>query len=132
MTDRTQTRVEKEPGNGPAARSATKERLIVLRRILALFCLIAAAWTVLVARTGGFRVYLGAIRVSSRDVWNPLAFAALSGAAVWALSAWLGSRGSLHEEWAWWKRLGSAAFALSATGFAGPAIARAREPARSY
>jgi hypothetical protein len=46
-------------------------------------------------------------------VWNPLAFAALSGAAVWALSAWLGSRGSLHEEWAWWKRLGSASSALA-------------------
>ena len=29
-------------------------------------------------------------------------------AAVWALSARLGSRGSLHEEWSWWKRLGSA------------------------
>ena len=72
-----------------------------------------AAWTVLVVLTGGFRVYLGSIRVSSRDVWNPLAIASLSGAAVWALSAWLGSRGSLHEEWSWWKRLGSAVPALA-------------------
>jgi hypothetical protein len=31
---------------------------------------------------------------------------------VWALSAWLGGRHWLREEWVWWKRLGSAAPAL--------------------
>jgi hypothetical protein len=72
-------------------------------------CVVAAAWATAVALTGGFRFHLGSIRISSRGVWNPLAIAALSAVAVWLLSARLGSRGSLREEWSWWKRLGSAA-----------------------
>ena len=86
----------------------------MLRRVLALLCLLAAGWTVLVALTGGFRVYLGSVRISSRDVWNPLATTAICGGAVWALSVWLGTRGSLHQEWSWWKRLAAAAPALAA------------------
>jgi hypothetical protein len=87
--------------------------LLVLRRVLAVLCLVAAAWAVAVALTGGFRVHLGSIRFSSRGVWNPLAIASLSAVAVWALSARLGSRGSLRDEWSWWKGLGSAAPAWS-------------------
>jgi hypothetical protein len=70
---------------------------------------VAAAWAAGVALTGGFRFHLGSIRVSSRSVWNPVAIASLSALAVWALSARLGRRGSLREEWSRWKRLGSAA-----------------------
>ena len=59
------------------------------------------------ALTGGFRVHLGSNANNvARGVWNPLAIAALGAVAVWLLSARLGSRGSLREEWSWWKRLG--------------------------
>lgn len=66
----------------------------------------------MVALTGGFRVHLGSIRVSSRGVWNPVAIAALSALGVSALSARLGSRGALREEWSQWKRLGFAGLAF--------------------
>jgi hypothetical protein len=84
----------------------------VLRRILAVLCAVAAAWAAVVALTGGFRVHLGSIRVSSRSVWNPLAIASLSAVAVWAMSARMSRRSSLREEWSWWTRLGFAGHAL--------------------
>jgi hypothetical protein len=86
--------------------------LVVLRRLLAVLCAAAAVWAAAVALTGGFRFHLGSIRVSSRGVWNPLAIASLGAVAVWALSARLGDRGTLREEWSWWKRLGSTVPAL--------------------
>ncbi|MEO8256381.1 MAG: hypothetical protein ABI868_03460 [Acidobacteriota bacterium] len=82
--------------------------MIVLRRFLALLCVTAAAWAGLVALTGGFRLHLGSIRISSRDVWNPLVLASISAAAVWGLSRSIGRRVPLREEWAWWRQLAAA------------------------
>lgn len=75
-----------------------------LRRVLVAICVVATVWAAAVALTGGFFVRLGSIRVSSRGHLAATLTAVLSGLAVWVLSS-RGGRGTLREEWAWWKRL---------------------------
>ena len=72
-----------------------------------MLCVAAAVWAAGLELTGGFYLELGPIRLSSRRPWNAVVISLLSALAVSALSARLGSRSPLHEEWSWWQRLGS-------------------------
>ena len=67
----------------------------------------AAAWALAVELTGGFVVRYGALRFSSRNPRNPLVMAILGALASWALSSLPGVRGTLLDEWSWWRRRGT-------------------------
>jgi hypothetical protein len=79
-------------------------RLIRLRRVLLALSVVAAGWAVAVALTGGFGFRHGAFRISSRNPRNPLLLAMLGALASLGLSLLPGVRGTLLEEWSWWRR----------------------------
>jgi len=83
-------------------------RLIRLRRMLLALSVVAAGWAVAVALTGGFGFRHGAFRLSSRNPRNPLLIAVLGALASWALSLLPGVRGTLLDEWSWWRQRGIA------------------------
>ena len=67
----------------------------------------AAAWALAVELTGGFVVRYGALRFSSRNPRNPLVMTILGALASCALSSLPGVRGTLLDEWSWWRRRGT-------------------------
>jgi len=79
-------------------------RAIRLRRMLLALSVVAAGWAVAVALTGGFGFRLGAFRLSSRNPRNPLLIAMLGALASLGLSLLPGVRGTLLDEWSWWRR----------------------------
>jgi hypothetical protein len=58
-----------------------------LRRILLAVCVLAAAWTVVVAVSGGFVIRLDWVRLSSRSPRNSALLAAITGVAAWLLAS---------------------------------------------
>jgi hypothetical protein len=74
-----------------------------LARLLALLSLLALAWALVVALTGGFFVRLGPVRLSSRNPWNPLLVALAGALVVGAMSRRPEIRAVLGAEWRrWW------------------------------
>lgn len=57
-----------------------------LARIFLILAVLAALWAIAVALTGGFVLRLGAFRMASRHLQNPLAVALISGSAAWLLA----------------------------------------------
>lgn len=71
--------------SSPAARSLLSARL---RHAATALAALAAAWTAVVAATGGVALQLGAVRVSSRSAWRPaIAAVLLIAVAVWRTTA---------------------------------------------
>ncbi len=75
-----------------------------IRRALVAVALLAGLWAVIVALTGGFRVTLAGIRVSSRSTTNPMLVAFISACVVIGLSRRSGGnwRAQVHEDLRWW------------------------------
>ena len=71
------------------------------RRALLATALLAVVWVVAVAVTGGFSIQLAGLRVSSRNVRNPLLLALIAAGGVVALSG-RARRRILHEDLRWW------------------------------
>ena len=61
-------------------------RLLRLRRGLLGLTALAVLWCVAIALTGGFIFHVAGVRVSSRNVWNPLLLALVSAVAVTVLT----------------------------------------------
>jgi len=76
--------------------------LLHVRRCLLVVSVIAAAWAVTLARTGGFLIHLGPLRLSSRDASTPALIALVCALSVYALGRAPSARTSLQEEWRWW------------------------------
>ena len=88
-----------------------RDRLILLRRIVLALVGVAAAWASVVSLTGGFVVWLGPLRLSSRNPRNALLAATVCAIAVWVLSS-PRRAGPLSHEWRWWQQQARAAVAL--------------------
>ena len=75
-----------------------------IRRALVALALLAGLWAVVVALTGGFRITLAGIRVSSRSTANPMLVALISTGVVIGLSLRSGAnwRAQVHEDLRWW------------------------------
>ena len=75
-----------------------------IRRALVALALLAGLWAVVVALTGGFRITLAGIRVSSRSTANPMLVALISTCVVIGLSLRSGAnwRAQVHEDLRWW------------------------------
>ena len=65
---------------------STDHRLVRLRRGLIGVTVLAVLWCVAIALTGGFVFHIAGVRVSSRNVWNPLLLAMASAVGVIALT----------------------------------------------
>jgi hypothetical protein len=77
-----------------------------IRRALVALALLAGLWAVVVALTGGFRITLAGIRVSSRSTTNPMLVALISTSVVIGLSLRSGAnwRTQVHEDLRWWAK----------------------------
>jgi hypothetical protein len=75
-----------------------------IRRALVALALLAGLWAVVVALTGGFRLTLAGIRISSRSTTNPMLVALISTCALVGLSLRSGAnwRAQVHEDLRWW------------------------------
>jgi hypothetical protein len=75
-----------------------------IRRALVALALLAGLWAVVVALTGGFRLSLAGIRVSSRSTTNPMLVALISTCVAIGLSRRSGAnwRAQVHEDLRWW------------------------------
>ena len=75
-----------------------------IRRALVAITLVAGLWAVVVALTGGFRLTLAGIRLSSRSTTNPTLVALISTCALIGLSLRSGAnwRAEVHEDLRWW------------------------------
>jgi len=74
------------------------------RRALVALALLAGLWAVVVALTGGFRLTLAGIRISSRSTTNPMLVALISTCALVGLSLRSGAnwRAQVYEDLRWW------------------------------
>lgn len=86
-----------------------------VRRALVALAVIAGLWAVVVALTGGFRLTLAGIRVSSRSTTNPMLVAFVSTCVTIGLSLRSGANwhGRMLEDLRWWAnavRLGTKLF----------------------
>jgi hypothetical protein len=77
--------------------------LRLLRPSLRAVSLSAVAWAGLVTVTGGLRLRIGPLRLSSRQPGNAL-IVALAAAVALIATRWLDGPNALTEEWAWWRR----------------------------
>jgi hypothetical protein len=75
-----------------------------IRRAFVALALLAGLWAVVVALTGGFRLSLAGIRVSSRSTTNPMLVALISTCVVIGLSLRSGVnwRAQVYEDVRWW------------------------------
>jgi hypothetical protein len=75
-----------------------------IRRALVALALLAGLWAVVVALTGGFRLTLAGIRVSSRSTTNPMLVALISTCVTVGLSLRSGAnwRAQALEDLRWW------------------------------
>jgi hypothetical protein len=96
--------------------------LLPVRRWLLAFGLIAAAWAVTVAQTGGGVLWLGAIRLSSHDPSTPAAIALVCAVAALALRWVPAARTTFSAERTWWTHLIRRAVRVLRQPFA-PAVA---------
>jgi hypothetical protein len=100
---------------------------VLLRRVLRSILVFAMVWAVLIAATGGFQFQIGGwLRVSSRELDNPLILASAAVIALIALARLDGPNGLAHE-WGWWRRVPDAvaAWADAHRGYiaaSGPAV----------
>jgi hypothetical protein len=78
------------------------DRLLLARRYLLAVSVVAAAWALAIAQTGGGVVRLGGWRLSSRDPATPAVIALVCGLIVLALRAYPAARTTVRAEWAWW------------------------------
>jgi hypothetical protein len=72
----------------------------VLRRALLAVAMLAGLWAIVLATTGGFALSIGGVRLSSRNVRNPLLLTLLASAAAAALSRRRGT--PLMRDLRWW------------------------------
>ena len=75
-----------------------------IRRALVALAIVAGLWALVVALTGGFRLTLAGIRVSSRSATNPMLVALISTCVVIGLSLRSGAnwRAQAYEDLRWW------------------------------
>lgn len=79
----------------------TGRRATRIRRALLALAFLAVLWAGVVALTGGFAGQVAGVRVSSRNVWNPILLAIVSACAALVLS--LPTRGAaLNADVRWW------------------------------
>jgi TRAP-type C4-dicarboxylate transport system permease large subunit len=81
-------------------------RSLQIRRAFLLLTVLAAAWAVAVALTGGFFLCIGPIRFSSRNPRNAVVVAVLAAVIVGALSWRPVDRRALLDDLRWLKSLG--------------------------
>lgn len=79
----------------------TTDRATWIRRALLASALLAAVWAGFIAVTGGFATQLGGVRVSSRNIRNPILLALLSACTAVALSR-RNPRRVVDDDLRWW------------------------------
>lgn len=82
----------------------SRARLAYLYRALAALFLLAAFWATLLWLTGGFRVNLGGVRISSQRPRNAVVIALACAALMWLLTLVPDGRSALLSEWARWRQ----------------------------
>jgi hypothetical protein len=102
-----------------------------IRRAFIALVVLAGLWALMVALTGGFRVVIAGIRISSRSTANPMLLALLGACTAVGLSLRSGGnwRALLHEDLRWWwtaahlrSIFGSVLFPPTLTALAGAAF----------
>jgi len=79
-------------------------RLPYLYRVLAVLCLVAGTWAVLLWLTGGFRVDIGGIRISSQRPRNAFVISLGCAALMWLLTLLPDGRAAFLGESAHWRQ----------------------------
>ena len=82
----------------------SRARLPYLYRVLAAVCVLAAFWAALLSLTGGFRVDIGGIRISSQRPRNAVVIALVCAALMWVLTLLPDGRSALLSERARWRQ----------------------------
>ena len=78
--------------------------LAYLYRILGALCALSALWAVLLWLTGGFRVELAGLRISSQRPRNPVVISLLCAMLAWLLTFSRDGRNTFRNEWSLWRQ----------------------------
>ena len=84
----------------------SRGRLVLIRRLALVACIVASVWAIVVAFDGGFAFSIGQIPIRSRNPVNVSILALIGALTVWAISTFPAGGIPLREEWSWWKQLG--------------------------
>jgi hypothetical protein len=77
--------------------------LAYLYRFLCALCALAVLWTVLLWLTGGFRVQLAGLRISSQRPRNSFVISLVCATLAWLLTFLPDGRDTFREEWSRWR-----------------------------
>ena len=85
-------------------RGLSRTHLAYLYRILCALCALSALWAVLLWLTGGFRVELAGLRISSQRPRNAVVISLLCAMLAWLLSFSRDGRNTFRNEWSLWRQ----------------------------
>lgn len=101
----------------------SRRHSVYLFRILCMLCALAAGWAIVVWLTGGFRLVLAGLRISSRQPRNAIAISLLCAFLAWLLALLPDARNTVRRELSLWRRWAGQAIRIAASAAAVAAVA---------